>query len=275
MLCKTGHAVIYIKKAAEFDEHGAGRQLLMRYDGFSKEHHRTLRKTIEQLRHINGTNIVKHIDLFEKICGQWLTTDPINHPLRNRKLTGSWIPSKSVRTNQYTHHALTHTLMGVSPLPGLSNCIRISASSATPISNCRKLTLRSTSAKIRTALTKGGEKAKANRMGQTTENDMEDETHREMDTIPKTKKDKGSPKEGKGKNNALGNRKFNEPCSYCNIPGHSARDCHRRQRDEKAKQKNAPKKSKEIKQHVLIADETDLMLNREWSMLTNVKRRRN
>jgi hypothetical protein len=34
-------------------------------------------------------------------------------------------------------------------------------------------------------------------MGQTTEKYMEDETHRKMDTIPKTKKekDKGSPKE--------------------------------------------------------------------------------
>ena len=70
MLCKTGHAVTYIKKAAEFDGHGAGRQLLLRYDGFSKERHRTLRKTIEQLLHTNGTNMVKHIDLFEKICRQ-------------------------------------------------------------------------------------------------------------------------------------------------------------------------------------------------------------
>jgi hypothetical protein len=68
MLCKTGHAVTYIKKTAEFDGHGAGRQLLLRYDGLSKERHRTLRKTIEQLRHTNGTNMVKHIDLFEKIC---------------------------------------------------------------------------------------------------------------------------------------------------------------------------------------------------------------
>jgi hypothetical protein len=72
MLCKTGHAVTYIKKASEFDGHGAGRQLLMHYDGFSKERHRTLRKTVEQLRHVNGTNIVKHIDLFEKIFGQIL-----------------------------------------------------------------------------------------------------------------------------------------------------------------------------------------------------------
>jgi hypothetical protein len=36
MLCKTGHAITYIKKAAEFDGHGAGRQLLLRYHGFPK-----------------------------------------------------------------------------------------------------------------------------------------------------------------------------------------------------------------------------------------------
>jgi hypothetical protein len=76
MLCKTGHAITYIKKAAEFDGRGAGRQILMRYDGFSKERQRTLRKTIEQLCHINGTNIVKHIDLFEKICGQMAHNRP-------------------------------------------------------------------------------------------------------------------------------------------------------------------------------------------------------
>jgi hypothetical protein len=81
MLCKIGHAVTYIKKAAEFDGHGAGRQLLLHYHGFSKERHRTLKKTItsKQLRHINGTSMVKHIDLFEKICGQM-----IHHAENNR-----------------------------------------------------------------------------------------------------------------------------------------------------------------------------------------------
>jgi hypothetical protein len=37
ILCKAGHAVTYVKKAAEFDGHGAGRKLLLRYDGFSKQ----------------------------------------------------------------------------------------------------------------------------------------------------------------------------------------------------------------------------------------------
>ncbi len=64
MLCKQGHAATYVKKAAEFDGHGAGRQLLLRYDGYSKQRHKTLKKAVEQLRHVNGTNTTKHIDLF-------------------------------------------------------------------------------------------------------------------------------------------------------------------------------------------------------------------
>jgi hypothetical protein len=68
MLCKNGHAVTYIKKAAEFDGHGAGRQLLLRYDGHSKQRQKTLKKAIEQLRQVNGTNITRHIDLFRRYC---------------------------------------------------------------------------------------------------------------------------------------------------------------------------------------------------------------
>jgi hypothetical protein len=86
MLCKTGHVVTYIKKVAEFDGHDAGRQLLLRYDGFSKELHRTLKNTIEQQRHINSTNMVKYIDLFEKICGQTAHNRPHQPPTEEQKI---------------------------------------------------------------------------------------------------------------------------------------------------------------------------------------------
>ncbi len=59
-----------MQNAAEFDGVGAGRQLLARYDGFSRQRNRSLRKTIEQLKHTSGTSMSDHIDLFEKICGQ-------------------------------------------------------------------------------------------------------------------------------------------------------------------------------------------------------------
>jgi hypothetical protein len=71
ILCgKKGYALTYVQNAAEFDGLGAGRQLLARYDGFSRQRNRSLRKKIEQLRHTSGTSMPDHIDLFEKICGQ-------------------------------------------------------------------------------------------------------------------------------------------------------------------------------------------------------------
>jgi hypothetical protein len=70
ILCGKGYALTYVQNAAEFDGVGAGRQLLARYDGFSRQRNRSLRKTIEQLKHTSGTSMSDHIDLFEKICGQ-------------------------------------------------------------------------------------------------------------------------------------------------------------------------------------------------------------
>ncbi len=70
ILCGKGYALTCIQNAAEFDGLGAGRQLLSRYDGFSKQRNRSLRKTIEQMRHASGTSMSDHIDLFEKLCGQ-------------------------------------------------------------------------------------------------------------------------------------------------------------------------------------------------------------
>jgi hypothetical protein len=80
-------------------------------------------------------------------------------------------------------------------------------------------------------------------------------------TNPNSTPHKGSGKKGKGKgkNKNQGNRRPKEPCNYCGIPGHSTRDCRRRQRDEKEKQDSNEKKTKEVKNYVLIADETDLM----------------
>ncbi len=89
MLCKAGHAVTYVKKAAVFDGHDGGHQLLLRYDGFSKQRQKSLRKTIEQLRQVNGTNITKHIDLFKKICGQLAHNNPAEPPTEEQRI--NWI----------------------------------------------------------------------------------------------------------------------------------------------------------------------------------------
>jgi hypothetical protein len=68
ILCGKGYALTYIQNAAEFDGLVSERQLLARYDGFSKQRNRSLRKTIEQMRHTSGTSMSDHIDLFEKLC---------------------------------------------------------------------------------------------------------------------------------------------------------------------------------------------------------------
>ncbi len=86
MLCKAGHAVTYAKKTAEFDGHGAGRQVLLWYDSFSKQRQKSLRKTTEQLRHINGTNITKHIDLFENNYGQLAHNNPDEPPTEEQRI---------------------------------------------------------------------------------------------------------------------------------------------------------------------------------------------
>ncbi len=72
-LCQKGKAIAYIELAAEFDGRGAHQQLLLRYDGFSKQKLQPLKKCVESMRHISGTNITHHIDKFEKVCGQMVS----------------------------------------------------------------------------------------------------------------------------------------------------------------------------------------------------------
>jgi hypothetical protein len=69
-LCRKGKAITYVEQATEFDGYGANKQLLLRYDGFSKQKLQSLKKCVEMLKHISGTNITHHIDKFEKFCGQ-------------------------------------------------------------------------------------------------------------------------------------------------------------------------------------------------------------
>jgi hypothetical protein len=69
-LCQKGKAITYVEQAAEFDGYGANKQLLIRYDGFSKQKLQSLKKCVEMMKHISGTNITHHIDKFEKVCGQ-------------------------------------------------------------------------------------------------------------------------------------------------------------------------------------------------------------
>ncbi len=69
-LCAKGKAATYVDRAAAVNGYGAGQELIKRYAGFAKQRLRSLRRFIEtKLRHVHGTSIVDHIDLFEKVCG--------------------------------------------------------------------------------------------------------------------------------------------------------------------------------------------------------------
>jgi hypothetical protein len=96
-----------------------------------------------------------------------------------------------------------------------------------------------------TVFTEGGEKAKE-KTDQTKEgkgkpqfgnrqNNNRDRTS--FGDRPKQEKGKGKNRQkGKGRGMNKGGDRSNKTCSYCSIPGHNARDCRRRQRDEKGKQ---------------------------------------
>jgi hypothetical protein len=64
-----------VEQAAEFDGYGANKQLLIRYDGFSKQKLQSLKKCVEMMKHISGTNITHHIDKFKKVCGQMVNCE--------------------------------------------------------------------------------------------------------------------------------------------------------------------------------------------------------
>jgi hypothetical protein len=66
-LCRKGTAATYITKAAASNGWEAGRYLIERYEGFSKQREKSLKTLIETIRHTNGTNMTRHIDKFERI----------------------------------------------------------------------------------------------------------------------------------------------------------------------------------------------------------------
>jgi hypothetical protein len=86
MLCTKETAITYLRKAAEFDGWGAGQQLRLRYHGFSKQRGKTLKTTIENIRHVHGTNITTHIDIFEKLITQISYNDPLHPPSEEQKI---------------------------------------------------------------------------------------------------------------------------------------------------------------------------------------------
>jgi hypothetical protein len=83
---RKGTAATYITKAAASNGREAGRYLIDRYEGFSKQREKSLKTLIETIRHNNGTNMTRHIDKFERICGMMAHNNPTKPPTDEEKV---------------------------------------------------------------------------------------------------------------------------------------------------------------------------------------------
>jgi hypothetical protein len=109
-LCQKGTAYTYVTKAANFNGWEAAKYLLERYEGFSKQRQRSLRQLVENLRHIHGTNMSKHVDKFERICGQMAHNNPTKPPTEEQKI--DWfLDSVTEKTYDSVHSTCTDKLL--------------------------------------------------------------------------------------------------------------------------------------------------------------------
>jgi hypothetical protein len=265
MLCAKGTAITYLRKAAEFDGWGAGKQLKLRYHGFSKQRGKTLRNTVESLRHVHGTNITKHIDLFEKLITQMSHNDPLHPPTEEQRI--DWfLDSVTERTYDSVQATcsegniegtlifnkmvklFTHKFFQRYPEFQIKELV--DPSTKTTVTN------NSTTTYDRRGRNKGG-KGKGRGNPSKGNHHHGHKGHRTNKGKGTGKGDKGRPK-GKGKTNrpTLGNP-ITDTCSYCQKPGHQNRECRKRLYDEKKKTQT------NNGQHVthLQVDETELMFS--------------
>jgi hypothetical protein len=105
-LCRKGTAGTYVTKAASSNGWEAGRYLIERYEGFSKQRAHSLQNLIENIRHIHGTNMTRHIDKFERICGMMAHNNPDKPPTDEDKV--DWfLASVTEKTYDSVHASCT------------------------------------------------------------------------------------------------------------------------------------------------------------------------
>ena len=246
ILCGKGYALTYIQNAAEFDGLGAGRQLLARYDGFSKQRNRSLRKTIEQMRHTSGTSMSDHIDLFEKLCGQIASSG--NPATEEEKL--DWF-IESVNEDTYASikaHCNSLKILGTLQFAQMIKLYALTCFAKYPQFQLRALgnkdavlTNNSTSFDKRGRKGKGkanngkgkgrGLNAKAagrgsqeKGTGNRPQKGRGKGGNRHQDNSPSTTS-KGTSQRSTTYNKTV---KFQGECNYCGIYGHQSRDCRKR-----------------------------------------------
>jgi hypothetical protein len=100
-----------VTKAANFNGWEAAKYLLERYEGFSKQRQRSLRQLVENLRNIHGTNMLKHVNKFERICGQMAHNNPTKPPTEEVQKIDWFLDSVSEKTYDSVHSTCTDKLL--------------------------------------------------------------------------------------------------------------------------------------------------------------------
>jgi hypothetical protein len=246
-LCRKGTAGTYVTKAAASNGWEAGRYLLDRYEGFSKQRANSLKNLVETIRHIHGTNMTRHIDKFERICGMMAHNAPTKLPTDEEKV--DWfLNSVTEKTYDSVHAGCTDkqldgTLTFVRVVKLYTNrCFqKYPHFQLDDLTNDKKeLSNNATSFhQPRHDKGKGKDyKGKGRQMGKGRGRGREHQKDRNPSHSPNTRpKGKGKGRAPKGRSQTpartFGDRKPQDPCSYCGGANHTARTCYKRQNDDK------------------------------------------
>ncbi len=268
-----------MQNAAEFDGVGAGRQLLARYDGFSRQRNRSLRKTIEQLKHTSGTSMSDHIDLFEKICGQIASS---GLPATEEEKIDWFLES----VHEDTYHAIKVHCNSLKILGTLQFAQMIKLYALTCFAKYPHFQLRALGHKDATltnnSITLKGRKRQGRNEGSKGKGRGPQPKGKGRGGRSKGKGSRSTPGKGrgwntpteetpnlktksttrpsnqKGKTSQKPSTPFQGECSYCGIYGHQSRDCRKRIYAESKKTQRQTNNSVTATQVTFDADEDDL-----------------
>ena len=268
-LCRKGTAGTYVTKAAASNGWEAGRYLLDRYEGFSKQRATSLKNLVETIKHIHGTNMTRHIDKFERICGMMAHNSPTKPPTDEEKV--DWfLNSVTEKTYDSVHAGCTDKqLDGTLTFARVVKLYTNRCFQKYPHFQLDDLTqdkkdLSNNATSFYTPYQergKGREKGKGKQMGKGRGRGRDRQPPRNPSRSPNTRtKGKGKGRTQKGNTNnparTFGDRKPQDLCSYCGGANHTARTCYKRQNDEKNDKSKQPHKQANLNVQI---DETAMM----------------
>ncbi len=267
-LCQKGTAATYITKAANFNGWEAAKYLLERYEGFSKQRQRSLRQLVESIRHVHGTPIPRHMDKFERICGQMAHNNPSEQPTQEQKI--DWfLDSVTEKTYDSVHtnctmkllegdltfakviKLYTHRCFQRYPhfqVDDLDTTPKTITNNSTHVHHNPRNNRDRGRGHHNTGRGRGLNRSRGSRHSSYS-------SSRDTDRRPKGKGKGSGRQKGKGKgkspSTAPGQRtpKDRDRCAYCGGGNHDARTCYKRIADEKSK---TPKTHKQAIQNILI-----------------------